>query len=120
MLLITLSIAAMSMFLTAAMMPMPKMKPQPPVLRIVPEPPSPWEPGCSAFWLDPDLWERTPEVDGRLDRCWMYLDGPVLRERFNNIENLSGATMMWGRSKVEGVVTHFYTDKHGLRRREFR
>jgi hypothetical protein len=32
-----------------------------------------WEPGSSAFWLDPELWSRTPEVNGRPDICWMYL-----------------------------------------------
>jgi hypothetical protein len=36
-------------------------------------PPAPWSPGDTAFWLDPHLWDRTPE--GGL--CWMYLDAPV-------------------------------------------
>jgi hypothetical protein len=36
-----------------------------------------WEPGSSAFWLDPHLWDRTPYVDGRLEPCWMHLDSPV-------------------------------------------
>lgn len=36
---------------------------------------SPWEPGCSAFWLDPELWDRTPysKKTGRLEPCWMHL-----------------------------------------------
>lgn len=38
----------------------------------------PWEYGDSAFWLDPDLWNRTPMVGSRPDICWMHLDGPVL------------------------------------------
>lgn len=32
-----------------------------------------WEPGSSAFWLDPELWSRTPEVNGRPEICWMHL-----------------------------------------------
>jgi hypothetical protein len=58
--------------------PPPKVKPEPAEL---PRPkhlelPSPWEPGCTAFWLDPELWSRTPEVNGRPDICWMYLEPP--------------------------------------------
>lgn len=33
-----------------------------------------WEPGSTAFWLDPELWSRTPEVNGRPEICWMHLD----------------------------------------------
>lgn len=33
-----------------------------------------WTPGDSAFWLDPELWVRTPTLpDGRLDWCWNHL-----------------------------------------------
>jgi hypothetical protein len=35
---------------------------------------APWQPGDPAFWLDPELWSRTPEVNGRPEICWMFLD----------------------------------------------
>jgi hypothetical protein len=43
--------------------------------------PSLWSPGDSAFWLDPDLWNRTPMIGGRPDICWMHLDEPTRGER---------------------------------------
>jgi hypothetical protein len=47
------------------------------VKRLLPPPePKPWG---SAFWLDPDLWDRVPMLpNGRYGRCWDYLDGPVV------------------------------------------
>jgi hypothetical protein len=38
--------------------------------------PSLWEPGSTAFWLDPELWSRTPDVSGRPEICWMHLPQP--------------------------------------------
>jgi hypothetical protein len=46
-----------------------------------PKQPSLWSPGDSAFWLDPELWDRTPMVAGRPDICWMHLDANFSRPR---------------------------------------
>jgi hypothetical protein len=75
-----------------------------------PEPPSLWEPGSTAFWLDPDLWNRTPEIDDRLDICWMHLDGPILRR-----EAVAGRPLqvMWGTLRREMQVQTVWTDIYG-------
>jgi hypothetical protein len=46
--------------------------------KLVPKPePKPWG---SAFWLDPELWDRVPynERTGGYGRCWDYLDAKVV------------------------------------------
>lgn len=71
-------------------------KPAPPPRPV--EPPSLWSPGDTAFWLDPHLWDRTPETAGKPELCWMHLDSPVLRRtNFNGMPAVSKVIpKVWG------------------------
>jgi hypothetical protein len=77
---------------------------------------APWEPGSTAFWLDPDLWLRTPEIDDRPAVCWMHLDDPVAGR--DGETHFGGGHLAWqtvwysgsATQHITTVVTHFDAD----------
>lgn len=75
------------------------------ISKLVPKPePKPWG---SAFWLDPELWDRVPynEKTGRYAHCWDHLDSKVLTEPPLAFEKPPPPPQI-GSVKYDGIKNH--------------